>query len=330
MFFDVVKKDITKIKENLVFHGRILFSENGAALGWAASGFTMKFKGRIAVFTFSPFKSNESEMLMSIADGVKAKYSISDGNEQVVVDFEEQGEHELTLLRISSSPAELYVKEVILYGEKVELLTAEKKYNLKMEFLGDSITCGYGVFGIETGHRAFEEDATRTYAYLTAQHFCAEGRFLGWSGRGLYGSCGRETFNRFGDYFTRTIPSSEDNSWDFSCWQPDIFVINGGTNDSGGATHEQFKEKAKELYLFAREKYKNAKIIFMLGAMGNSFHEPLKELCEEINQTDKNYYYLPVKAIWGSDTEIGACSHPSYIGQQRVANELIAFIENII
>ena len=92
MFFELVKKEITEIKENLVFHGRILFSENGAALGWAASGFTMKFKGRIAVFTFSPFKSTEAEMLMSIADGVKAKYSISDGNEQVVVDFEEQGE----------------------------------------------------------------------------------------------------------------------------------------------------------------------------------------------------------------------------------------------
>ena len=331
MFFETVKKDINDIKDNIVLHGRIRFDENGAALGWAASGITMKFYGRIAVFSFAPFKSTEPEMLMSVADCVKAKYAISDGNETVVVDFEEEGEHELQLLRISSSPTAIYLKDVCIYGKKAEILTAKKQYKIKMEFLGDSITCGYGVFGIETGHRSFEEDATKTYAYLTAQHFLAEGRFLGWSGRGLYCSCGGETTNRFADYFTRDIPSGEDNSWDFSSWQPDILVINGGTNDNGGgAPKDEFKKAAKKLYILARSVYPNAKIIFTLGIMGNSFHKELTELYDEITATDKNYYYLPVKAIWGSETEIGASFHPSYLGQKRLAEELIAFIETII
>ena len=333
MFFEVLKKDLNTIKENLCVHGRVKFDQNGAALAWSASGFTISFKGRIAVFSFCELQNTDVPVIIKVkADGVNSKYSMSNGKEHIIIDFEKEGAHSIELLRASFDAAALYVKSVDVYGEKPEILKAQKSYGLKMEFLGDSITCGYGLFGIKDQYDSFEEDATKTYAYLTAKHFNADARLLGWSGNGIFCSCAGLTADTFDLFFTRELPTSDNNSWDFSVWQPDILVINGGTNDaSGGASKEDFKTAAKNLYTLARKVYPNTKIVFCLGAMGNGYDNQLDEMCREINTTDANVYYKPLSPIYENrDLYVGANGHPSFLGQQRTADELTEFLEKII
>ena len=333
MFFKVLKKNLNTIKENLCVHGRVKFDQNGAALAWSASGFTINFKGRIAVFSFCELSNIDTSVIIRIkADGVNSKYSISNGKENIIIDFEKDGAHSIELLRISFSSGALYVKNVAIYGGNPEIQKAQKDYRLKMEFLGDSITCGYGLYGVEERYVSFEEDATKTYAYLTAKHFNAEARLLGWSGTGISCSCSGQTSNNFDRFFTRELPTSDNNSWDFSVWQPDVLVINGGTNDcGGGASKDDYKAAAKNLYALARKVYPNARIVFCLGAMGNAYHNQLDELCREINTTDTNVYYKRLSSICDNrDLYVGANGHPSFIGQQRTAAELIEFLEKII
>ena len=88
MFFKVLKKNLNTIKENLCVHGRVKFDQNGAALAWSASGFTINFKGRIAVFSFCELSNIDTSVIIRIkADGVNSKYSNSNGKEMIIIDF---------------------------------------------------------------------------------------------------------------------------------------------------------------------------------------------------------------------------------------------------
>ena len=59
--------------------------------------------------------------------------------------------------------------------------------DLRIEFIGDSITCGYGVEG-KTAYEGFKtttENFMKSYAYLTAQKLGAEYSAVCYSGHGI-------------------------------------------------------------------------------------------------------------------------------------------------
>lgn len=169
-------------------------------------------------------------------------------------------------------------------GNAVIKATAEKEHYI--EFIGDSITCGYGVDDEDRDHH-FEtatEDVTRAYAYKTAHTLNADYSMVSFSGYGIisgYSDDGAiEAGQTVGQYYDKigfcygtfagTRPS--DLTYDFAR-QPDVVVINLGTNDASYCKDDEKKAAFEAGYVeflkLVREKNPDAQIICAYGTMGS-------------------------------------------------------------
>jgi lysophospholipase L1-like esterase len=115
-------------------------------------------------------------------------------------------------------------------------LEADKIPNRKIQFIGDSITVGYGIGGVfPCSNTAVLEDNPKTYAALAAKSLKADYDVIAWSGIGLvrntaYGSTpGDPTMiNRYTQYGA----NDPENSYTFpKSDNPNAIVIALGTND---------------------------------------------------------------------------------------------------
>jgi lysophospholipase L1-like esterase len=127
---------------------------------------------------------------------------------------------------------------------------------LKIEFLGDSITEGVLVHGKEPGRDTWpwQTDAIRAYPMLTAMKLGAQWRQVGFGAIGLTrgGSGGVPPAPESFDWFYQGCPRDD--------WQPDVVVVNLGTND-GAAKSEEFRPVYAKYLAQIRKAYPDAHIL---------------------------------------------------------------------
>ena len=176
-------------------------------------------------------------------------------------------------------------------------LVPTAKNDLKIEFIGDSITCGYGVDDeVKENHfSTATEDATRAYAYKTAMNLGADYSLVSFSGHGIisgYSGDGKKQDQQlvptFYEKVARNYSGSKivENDWDFSRFTPDVIVINLGTNDNSYVKKDKAKEEEYKLAYIdfikqIRAKNPNAFILCALGTMGNELFYPMKHAVDE-------------------------------------------------
>lgn len=312
--------------------GRHVYDETGALeLPWSLSGFAVRFIGQRAIIHFRADHRTEATVYMKAdVDGNESKYGIIDGGSKIVLDDLGDGEHTLILRRVSAGEmTSVKVSAFELHGENCEVLAAPEMPELKIQFFGDSITCGYGVLGDSATrtYSTFEEDATKTYAYLTAKALGADMRVCAISGQGICSDCAGEHGTLFSEFFEYETRDGK-HMHDFSGWTPDIVVINGGTNDQGHASLENFKAGCAALLARAREVYPKAHIFWAYGLMGNRFAPVLDELFSELRQNDDKFHCVYFERITAEET--GANGHPGVKGQARGALVLTEAIREVI
>ena len=114
--------------------------------------------------------------------------------------------------------------------------TPEK--DLRIEFIGDSITCAYGVEGASQNEsfKTTTENFMKSYADLTAQKLDADYSAVCYSGHGIisgYTSGDKNTDSLVPPFYELVgKPADYQQPWDFSAKPNDVVVINLGTNDS--------------------------------------------------------------------------------------------------
>ena len=158
-----------------------------------------------------------------------------------------------------------------------------------IEFIGDSITCGYGVDNEDPTSKftTATEDFRKSYAYLTAKALNCDYSMVSYSGYGIIsGYTESDTphpdilppiYDKVGWSMGTSGDFSISNiKWDFSK-EPDIVVINLGTNDATYVKDhvnraDLFSTKYVEFLKVVRSKYPNAPIICSLGIMGDSLY----------------------------------------------------------
>jgi len=212
-----------------------------------------------------------------------------------------------------------------LFGAK----PAEKK--LYIEFIGDSITCGAGNLCkyltkdnfltylptqsgtcVRTGEHSdaqwIEEDATNSYAYLTARALNADCSLISYSAIGLTKSWGGLTFNMQDHYKKGAFLREGGETYDFStARKPDFVVVNLGTNDVGQSTTDaQYKAAVKNFINQIRTAYGDPelKIVWAVGLMGGGRRDAAKAAITEMN--DSNIYTYNF-----SPAQSGHGNHPS-------------------
>jgi hypothetical protein len=226
--------------------------------------------------------------------------------------------------------------------QSAKLLAPPAPQKRKMEFFGNSITCGYANednSGKDSWFGYFQNNYM-TYAAITARHFDAQYHCTAKSGIGIMLSWFPLIMP---EMYDRVDPTDPNSKWNFANYQPDIVVINLFQNDSwlvNMPERAEFKNKfgtqaPNENYIVAayksfvatiREKYPNASIICALGSMdatreGSPWPRYIIKALEQLND-DKIYsHFFAYKNAFG---------HPNVAEQQIMADSLIAFIEKNI
>jgi lysophospholipase L1-like esterase len=175
----------------------------------------------------------------------------------------------------------LFTKKTESYSGVIQLLAvtptggalvpSPEPYSRRIEFVGDSITCGYGNLGPnETCHgNADNSDETLAYGALTAARLNAQQTAIAYSGIGMYRNI-NGTANTMPQRYGRTLADDPNSVWGFTTPPPDVVVVNLSTNDFAPTPHDPgmpFQTAYISFLQQLRQHYPNAPILCMASPM---------------------------------------------------------------
>lgn len=202
-------------------------------LTWPSTGITFTFTGTSASV---PFNFTGTNAIAVTIDGGPAIVIDNVNTTSYTTPTLTPGQHTVVLRKKSEAfYGSIFIGQPVATGVLQPVASPKKR----IEIIGDSISVGYGLDGtFPCTETAALEDAPRTYGALTAKNLSADYSIVAWSGKGLIRNY--VTASPTGDdgqptqpvLWTRYGANDADNSYDYS-YQPDIVVINLGTNDFG-------------------------------------------------------------------------------------------------
>ncbi len=198
-------------------------------------------------------------------------------------------------------------------------------------FIGDSITCGYGIeaSGPDQPFRAEEENFCLGYAALAARALHADYEVVARSGIGLYRNYGgpvEGSADNLPALFDRVFFRHATPVWDHSAFSPDVICLNLGTNDYSGKNHDENAFEAAGVAFVSRllTLHPRARILMLSGPMQNG--EALRLRLAAIRAaTDPARVGLFALSPQGS-RGFGAHYHPSALQAEHNATELVAHL----
>ena len=319
---------------DLRYYGRTYSSGTTRYMNWTASGFTFSFKGSGASATFvSEVKDGNARSYLKVyVDGKPTKKLLLDSTAEpqtfdLASGLDTDLPHTVSVYMTSDNAKSAIVGLTNVHLTDGEYLDPQPVAEKKVEIIGDSISVGYGNLGSKPSDpwTTAQQDGTLTYAALAAQAFGADYNVVALSGRGVAMNYGGGT--------SGTVPSVYDYTdsihngaaeWDFASWQPDVIVINLGTNDAGNASlsSETFRSACRDFLQNVRQKNPNAYIIYAYGFMNEKLSDEIQAvIAEMIEAGDSKISYLPLE-ILASDEKASA-NHPTLAAHADRAEVLI-------
>ncbi len=234
-----------------------------------------------------------------------------------------------------------------------QLAEAPELPSRKIEFIGNSITCGYGNEGTDKNEH-FDyatENHYYSYASITARALDAQHWVVARSGIGAYRnygdaktgsprSCMPVQYEDTGyayDLKLRDEDSFLNEKWDFSRYQPDVVCINLGTNDLSTNNYDTklLKQGYQKLLKLVRQHNPKAKVVLLTGSMlYNQELQTAKRLLDEVKDEaakagDKEVYRFDMSPIDGDDF-LGNDWHPNVFQDEKMAGELTAYLRKLM
>ena len=344
--------------------GRVYSYNNKIFMNFSGSGIMFKaLSKKLSVkFFATKYDDENSRPYVSILiDDERLDFKIDEEYKTIEITLPSKVCTIKILKRTESSVSFLAIKEVYVD----EILPLEKEDKFKIEFYGDSLTCGFGNLSNnpEEKFKTETESFLDSYAYLLSQKLNADYSAICVSGFPIYKSRWNEGFPiqsvadmlSICDYSEDMTPETV-NNWDNTKFIPDLVIVNLGSNDCSYFTEGQkwiddlvtkygsFEEvlKANELdeELKALENkiksflddifalYKNVKVIWALGMIEINDHVQ-KVFDKALKEYDNpNVYQFNFKVREICD-ERGAVYHPNKKMHLIASEELAEFIKEI-
>ncbi len=223
----------------------------------------------------------------------------------------------------------------------------EQTGNHRICFLGDSLTCGYGILDADGGmeFKTKHEDVFATYAAQLAKKFNADFDILAVSGIGFY-SCNtdediiidkrlmKHIFD-YSDYLSEMkLYNKAVTKWDFTRFTPDLVSICLGANDQ---TYLQYESEEKNVA--AIESYKallkqvrkvySAPILCFAGDYYTHVTKVIESAIKQYKEESKDDNIKLFKLTEPKAHEgIGTLSHPYVSTHTRWAEDIAPFIRS--
>lgn len=331
-----LERNTYALKDNvgsLKLYGRMAATNKGITCDFAASGieFNVYAQGFVKLNvthelqTFESHK-NDDVYLAIIVDGVRdpRRYKVPSGKteEMNIAYFEEAGAHTIQILRETEIKNGLLTLESLTFVGRLEEKPADEE--LYVEFIGDSITSGYGNLitnGINPAGDADYKDALQAYSYLTAKALGADFSLVSNSGMGLtagYRPVKVRDFYRAEAYYRSATKVYAPTR------TPDVVVINIGTNDQAKkADTATFKNDVKALIADVRSLYgEDVKIVWAYGMMMDGYISHVLEATAGM----ENFYTVELP-----NNRSAGGGHPNLDTHKAASEALAKFIkENVL
>ncbi len=343
------------IPENVKLVGRTYFDGEKLWCGLSGSGISFKFKG-----TKCKIKIGGDHIALCDDDKNKARFAILVNSDRVIDDIVAYNEKEysvidsdyevtcvVTVIKLSEAAmSALSVNEIAVCGK---IVPVENKPVL-IEFIGDSITCGYGVDDEDENHNfsTSTEDMTKAYAYRTVKALDVDYSMVSYSGYGIISGYTGDgvrnanelvppyyeklafTYGAFGDKKPHEL------NWDFNVRLPDIIVINLGTNDDSFCLEDEerrteYCEKYVDFLKVVRKNNPSAKIVCSLGIMTDRLCSYVEKAASEYSKQtgDENIstFCFDVQRL---EDGYAANYHPTAATHKKAAIKLTSYLRTLI
>lgn len=351
--------DVTNIKRI----GRTFEYDGKLWLSFSASGIEFFCNGGFTV------KLVQDEIRrMSDAVARYARYAVFRNGELILDERLEQEEKTVTVegmgtnvyrfIKLSeSNESSLGIQELI-----AEDIRPTQDKQPKLEIIGDSITCGYGVEGsLAEVFTTATENVSKAWSYLLAEKLRADYSIVSKSGAGIIsgytGDGIRNTDNLIIPYYDKMGCSVEDIEnglnpaevpYDFS-FNPDLIILNLGTNDISycnpvdaegklripveeskarqGLFYSEYKKFLQEL----RRRHTAAKIVCILGIMGTSLNNEVAIAVQELQMAGDSRIFWHALADQTPDIDgFGTDYHPSVSTQLKLAENMYEYVTQLL
>lgn len=358
--------------ENLKVHGRTTDKLNPLTLFWTGSFLELNAKGtELWVEVDVDYEEYEPWVSILINEALVSRQMLTSGRYWIPV-FRGMAADFVKNVRIvrdvqamsGDSSSRFQIHGVRFDGE---FLPVESK-PYAIEFIGDSITSGEGVFGAkeEQDWISMWFSGVINYAAMTAKALNADFRILSQSGWGVLSSWDNNRNCNMPQYYEKVcgllngtsnmeLGAFEDN--DFTSWQPDIIVVNLGTNDGAafysngwqdsetGLIYKQrlnedgtFNEEDLKVFEMAVENFlkklrhfnNKAQIVWIYGMLGIPM---LPAIYGGVNLYKKSSGDTKVSVFQLPDTTeetVGSRNHPGIGSHKKAAKELSRYLQQFL
>lgn len=207
-----------------------------------------------------------------------------------------KGEHQVKLMYVIEGLFREPEFRGFVLDKGCQLVASPALPERKIEFIGNSITCGYGVESIEMTD-PFEDETENhwlTYANIVSDSLKAQHTSISRSGIGVYRNYDGPKVGSDENMpwqYEYTLFNKHDEKWDFAKYQPQLVCINLGTNDLSTNNYDiALYEKNYRMFLTTvRTKYPNAKIVLITGPMlgekeSGEQRAVLDRICKDANK----------------------------------------------
>jgi lysophospholipase L1-like esterase len=240
-----------------------------------------------------------------------------------------------------------------IMGDGAKQTKPSPKKERKIEIIGDSISAGYGLDGkMGEPFSTSTENVTKTYGYLLAESLDADYSIIAYSGYGVFSGYTTDGtrqdkkllppyYDSLGfsnGYFTLGTQQIKPHTieWDFSKFQPDLILMNLGTNDQtytqGNPDLEaDFQVSYVNFLSNVREKNPDSQILCIYGMMENTLYSTIEEAVETYQTTSDDQMISLFKVPTHTEEDGYTVNlHPTAETNEKVKELLIKEVKSLM
>ena len=328
---------------------RVLGRTNGSlepvTLFWTASGIEMNIKATEAWVTVrSDYELFEPWADVIVDGALSQRLMVNKGEQKICLFRNMEGDKIRNVKLLRDTPAfptdEKTLFQVLGVQTDGEFCPLEEP-KIRLEVIGDSITSGEGGSGAggEMTWNSFCFNCVDNYAYMAAKKLDAIYHCVSQSGWGVFCSWEGDEKQAIPPYYEQVcgLLNGERNKelgafekWDFQKFQPDVIVVNLGTNDGSGTKDMEKVGNAVEDFL---KKLRNCNpgsyILWCYGMLGNGILPTLEKAIQNYKTKSGDERVEFVELPDTLEGEFGSRQHPGHPSHEKTAKVLVEKIREI-
>jgi hypothetical protein len=211
---------------------------------------------------------------------------------------------------------------------------------LRIELIGDSISCAKGILGTDASCVAEpdNEDHDLSYGAITARALQGDLFTTAASYYGMYMDYFGTMEDTIPSIYALTAPfgTTSTTLWNFSTWVPDIVLLNLGTNDFSGSNGDPGQPFVTAYVAFLqqlRQYYAEATIVclngpMLVGAQATLAQTYIQSAISMTNDPKVLFMAFPTQSQASGDE--GCYAHPNVATHQAMATQLISFLQPLL